>query len=353
MEETMNARQRVLGLLTRRPVDGPACFSGMGNVTTAGLERLECSFPSVHADAVKMADLAATSFELFGYESAVVPFDLCVEAEALGCAINTYQDVPQLLYPTIRAKAIPRTEDMADFQVAADFLERGRLPVVREALRRLRQGYGDRLAVGSYMLGPFTLAGQLVELDQLFLLSLSDRRLVEELLHKLTAAVIAVGLSYREAGADFLTVREMGAATDILSPRAFQSLIQPCLREVAASLPPPRVLHICGSTDKIVALMAECGFDAISVEPKNNVRASRELVPPETLIFGNLDAFKLLVHGTPAQVTQAVEEALEAGVDAVWPSCDIWPEAKVENLDAMVAATRQRGAELWWRNHGS
>ena len=36
------------------------------------------------ADAKIMADLAATTPKLFGYDCAVVPFDLCIEAEALG-----------------------------------------------------------------------------------------------------------------------------------------------------------------------------------------------------------------------------------------------------------------------------
>lgn len=321
----------------------------MGNATTAGLAKLGIRFADVHRDATKMADLAASSVDLFGYEAAVVPFDLCVEAEALGCEMNAYNDVATLLYPTIKQKAIHSPEDLRNFEVPQDLLERGRVPVVREALRQLRNSIGGHAAIGTYVLGPFTLAGQLMELDQLFVMSLSDRPLIQGFLQKLTTVIVDLATSFREAGADFVTVREMGAATDILNPRDFQSLIQPLLVDIAARLAPPRILHICGSTNKIVGMMAECGYDAISVEPKNDLRATRATIGPEVLVFGNLDAYKMLVQSTPDQVEEAVREALAAGVDAIWPSCDIWPEAKLENLQAMVESTRQLGTQLWQR----
>jgi hypothetical protein len=53
-----------------------------------------------------MAEAAATSYNLLGIECGVVPFDLCVEAEAMGCEINVYAHSEDLLYPTIKKKLI-------------------------------------------------------------------------------------------------------------------------------------------------------------------------------------------------------------------------------------------------------
>ena len=50
-----------------------------------------------------------------------------------------------------------------------------------------------------------------------------------------------------------------------------------------------------------------------------------------------------LVEGTPDDVDTAVREAIEAGVNAIWPSCDIWPTAPRENMEAMMAAARKYG----------
>ncbi len=346
----LSARERVLEQLAGRPVDRPTCYSGMGNATTAGLEKLGLRFAEVHGDPAKMAALAASSVELFGYEAAVAPFDLCVEAEALGCRMNTYESLDALLYPTIKEKAIKSQEEISRFAVPSDLRQRGRIPIIREALRQLRAGVGREAAVGTYLLGPFTLAGQLMELDQLFMLSLGERELIRGLLRKLTPVVVELAEDFLQAGADFITIREMGAASDILSPRAFQDLVQPLLQEIASRISGPKILHICGQTDKIVEMMAGCGYDALSVEQKNDVSATRTKIGSGPLVFGNLDAFNLLVKGSPGQVREAVQAALDAGVDSIWPGCDIWPEAKLENLQAMVETTNSEGAGRWHRN---
>jgi len=44
-----------------------------------------------------------------------------------------------------------------------------------------------------------------------------------------------------------------------------------------------------------------------------------------------------------------VLQSLDLGVDAVWPGCDIWPDAPVENLKAMVDAVKEYGASHWVR----
>ncbi len=346
----MKNRDRVLEQLAGHQVDRPTCYSGMGNATTAGLEKLGLRFAEVHRDPAKMAALAASSVELFGYDAAVAPFDLCVEAEALGCLMNTYESLDALLYPTIKEKTIKSNEEISQFKVPADLRQRGRIPIIREALRQLRAGVGQQAAVGTYLLGPFTLAGQLMELDQLFMLSLGEPNLIQGLLRKLTPVIVELAEDFLQAGADFVTIREMGAASDILSPRAFQNLVQPLLQEVAAQISGPKILHICGQTDKIIEMMADCGYDALSVEQKNNVSATRSKLGSSPQIFGNLDAFNLLVKGSVTQVREAVQAALDAGVDSIWPGCDIWPEAKLENLQAMVETNLSEGASRWHRN---
>jgi [methyl-Co(III) methanol-specific corrinoid protein]:coenzyme M methyltransferase len=54
-----------------------------------------------------------------------------------------------------------------------------------------------------------------------------------------------------------------------------------------------------------------------------------------TLLFGNIDPVAVLANGTEAQVRDAVSSAISAGVDAVWPGCDLYPSTPLENLRAM------------------
>ncbi len=90
MAASLTSRERVLKLFRREEIDYIPVFSGIGNITVHGLEKYGWRFAEIHTDARKMADMAASTFQLFGFECAVVPFDMGVEAEALGCEINYY-----------------------------------------------------------------------------------------------------------------------------------------------------------------------------------------------------------------------------------------------------------------------
>lgn len=340
MNQTMvSSRERVLKLFEGHEVDRPPCFSGMGNITTAGLRSLNYKFSTVHLDSKKMADAAATTYKYFGFECGVVPFDLCVEAEALGCEINVYAHSEDILYPTIRKKII-HNEDEMDLRIPDELNKRGRIPLVAEAIGLLKKDIGNDVAIGSYVLGPFTLAGQIMELNELLKLSFKKPDKVGKLLDILTEAIIIVAREYEKAGADYITVREMGATSDVLSPRVFKTLILPYLKRVFKELTVPSVIHICGKTNDIAPFMLESGARAISVDQKNDVAETRKKLGSEALIFGNYDPYNVLVAGTPDRVRDTIKRCIDDGVSAVWPGCDIWPTVPEENFRAMMETVR-------------
>jgi [methyl-Co(III) methanol-specific corrinoid protein]:coenzyme M methyltransferase len=332
---TMNSRQRVMKLFAGEPVDRVPCFSGMGNVTTEGLKSLGYKFAAVHLDAKMMAESAASTYKLFGFECGVVPFDLCVEAEALGCQINVYAHSEDLLYPTIKEKII-HNEDEMEISVPGDLVKRGRVPMMKEAIRLLKKDVGGEVPVGTYVLGPFTLAGQIMELNDLLKLSFKKPDKVGRLLDVLAGVILQVAKEYEEAGVDYITVREMGATSDVLSPRVFKNLIQPYLKKIFGELKASTVLHICGKTNDIAAFMLESGCDAISVDQKNDLAETRKKLGRDALIFGNYDPYNVLVTGDVEKVCSTIRKCVDDGASAVWPGCDIWPTVPPENMKAMM-----------------
>lgn len=339
MTTSLNSRERVLSLFRKEKIDRIPVFSGMGNITVHGLERYGWRFQEIHVDGRKMADVAASTFQLFGFECAVVPFDMGVEAEALGCEVNYYAEHTDIVYPTISKKLASKVEEL-DIQVPPDLEKAGRIPVVIEAIHRLKEEVGDQVAVGAWVLGPFTLVGQLVELDSLWKMTIKKPELVNSMLDIADKLLISLAGIYRKAGADYLTVREMGATESVLSPQIFTSLIQPHLERIFAAIDSPKVLHICGKTNNIVEQMARCGADAISVDEKNRLAESRETVGGNTILLGNVDPYNVLVMGKPEEITDTVKKAIASGVNGIWPGCDIWPTVPRQNMEAMVAATR-------------
>jgi [methyl-Co(III) methanol-specific corrinoid protein]:coenzyme M methyltransferase len=335
MIDTMTSRERVLKLFAGEEIDRPPCFSGMGNVTAEGLKKFGYKFAAVHSDAKMMSDSAASSYKLFGFECGVVPFDLCVEAEALGCEINVYSHLEDILYPTIKTKLI-NNEDEMDIDLQNDLIKRGRIPMMKEVIGRLKEDIGKDVAIGAHVLGPFTLAGQIMELNSLLKLSFKKPDKVGHLLEMLAFAIAIIANEYEAAGADYITVREMGATSDVLSPRVFKSLILPYLKTIFDKLSHYKVLHICGKTNDIAVFMMESGADAISVDQKNDIAETRKKIGDSALLFGNYDPYNILVSGTPEQVREAIKGCMDNGVSAVWPGCDIWPTVPPENFQAMM-----------------
>jgi [methyl-Co(III) methanol-specific corrinoid protein]:coenzyme M methyltransferase len=340
----MNSRERVIKLFKGEQIDRVPCFSGMGNVTEEGINKLGYRFADIHLDAKMMADTAASTYKLFGFESGVVPVDLCVEAEALGCVINVYPHAEGILYPTIKEKLI-HNEDEMDVKIPADLAESGRIPLLREAIKLLKEDIGNEVAIGSYVLGPFTLGGQIMELNDLLKLSFKKADKVAKLLDIMADAIIIVAKEYEKAGVDFVTVREMGATSDVLSPRVFKSLILPPLQKIMKELKSYSVLHICGKTNDIVTSMVDAGPTAISVEQKNDVAESRKKLGKDALIFGNYDPYNVLVSGDEELVRTTVRKCIEDGVSAVWPGCDIWPTVPPKNMIAMMDEVKKYGGK--------
>jgi [methyl-Co(III) methanol-specific corrinoid protein]:coenzyme M methyltransferase len=217
------------------------------------------------------------------------------------------------------------------------------MPVVSQAISTLKGQIGSTHAIGTWILGPFTLAGQLVELDVLMKMSLKEKDKVESLLDRLVDLIIDLGRHYREIGADYVNLREMGTGADILSPRLFKMMVQPRLKKIFDAWESPRILHICGSTDLIVELMNECGAEAISVDHKNTVADTRAKIGEDVLLLGDYDGFTLPKEATVEEIRAAIHQCVNSGVDAVWPGCDIWPDIKTENLKAINESIRTLG----------
>ncbi|MFQ5801076.1 MAG: MtaA/CmuA family methyltransferase [Candidatus Hydrothermarchaeales archaeon] len=337
----MDSKDRVLETLSGEKPDRVPCFSGMGNVTIHGMEEHGIRFAEAHRNAKKMATLAASTYKLFGFESAVVPFDLGIEAEALGCEMNFYDDGSRrILYPTVKTKILKFGEEL---NIPDNLGERGRVPLLKEAITLLKEDVSGEVAVGTYVLGPYTLAGQVMDLNELLKNSFKNPAEVDKILRKLSEVITIIAQHLKDAGADYITVREMGAPADVISPQMFSSMVLGPLSDTIKKIEGPTILHICGNTNPIAQLMYEAGANAIAVDQKNDVKSTRERLGDDAVILGNIDPYNVLVKGSTKDVEDAVRTVIKAGVNGVVPGCDIWPEVPKENMRVLVESAKRYG----------
>jgi [methyl-Co(III) methanol-specific corrinoid protein]:coenzyme M methyltransferase len=335
----LTGKERVLKMFKKEPLDRMPCFSGQGTVTVQAIEKMETQFAKIHNDAELMAGAALISARMWGLDGLVIPYDMAIVAEAMGRGVSLYDSAEGIIYPTVPNK----WKDLDEIDIPENYMSQGRMPVVDKAFEILKNEAPD-LAVGAWVLGPFTLAGQIMELDILLKGLKKKKDQIEAFLGQVTQVTIDLCKHYESLGVDFISVREMGSGTDLLSPRMWKTLIQPNLTKLFDAISIPSVNHICGSTDMIIEMMNECGADALSVDQKNDVVETRKKLGDDVLIFGNFDPYGTLTTLEDiSEVENVIKQCVDNGVDAVWPGCDIWPDVKQENMEAYVRTVKEYG----------
>ncbi len=339
--------ERVQRFFDHEPLDRMPFFTGMGMVLLPAIKKLGYNFPTVHRNPEKMALAGIESARMFNLDSVVIPYDMCMESEALGNEISLYEDSEDILYPTIPNKNWTELDQVEITQDDIDnVMDKYPLNILPEAIKIVKKE-APELAVGAWQLGPFTQCGQTIELDKVLKGVFKQKELVEDILDKFSDIIINIGKALQEAGADFITLREPGVAADLLSPRTFKELIQPRLTRIMSEWKPPKVLHICGSTDPLVEMIwqvvQDAGGQAVSFDIKNNLLETRKKLGNDALIVGNFDVFKLpcAEETTVEETIEGIKENIDGLVDAVWPGCDLWPDIKEDNFRAIEKTARE------------
>ena len=115
---------------------------------------------------------------------------------------------------------------MDEVVIPENIVECGRLPLLPKAIEIIKKE-APELPIGCWQLGPFTQAGQILELDLILKGVFKQKEKVEALLDKPTDMIIKIGQWMQASGCDYITLREPGVAADLLSPRTFKEFIKP------------------------------------------------------------------------------------------------------------------------------
>ncbi|MBW2539751.1 MAG: methyltransferase [Deltaproteobacteria bacterium] len=337
----LTPKERVMGLLKREPIDTMPIFSGLSMLVKPALDEAGYGFSSIHTDHERMAWAAIRSSKMMEFDCIVVPFDITMQSEALGNRVNFYENTSDIVFPTIPEKI---WKSLDEVEVPEDILERGRHYLVARAIEMIKNE-APEYPLGVWLRGPFTQLGQILELEVVLKAAFKQKEKIVEVLDKLTAMAIRIGKAWQDAGADYITLSEPGSNAEILPPRMFSQLVQPRLTRILDSWESPKILHISGATDSLVEMMNQCGADAIGVDIKNNLKETRAKIGPDVLLFGNFDVYELPCRAETSvdQAVDAIRENIDAGVDGVWPGSDLWPDVKLENMQAIVKTVHEYG----------
>lgn len=325
-------RENILSLLSGQKIEKAPAFSGLIHVTVEGLEREGLIWHEVHRDARKMARAAASTFKLSGMPSATLPLDLCAPAEALGAELNFYED-GRLQFPQVRKVVFESTREIE--KATSGKWKSGRIGMICEAIGLVKEEIGRDVVISGLIPGPYTLLLYLCNLPNMVREMKKEPQTVLDALFQISSFLAEIGKAYREAGADFITIHDMGGSAGFVGPSVYEQFVFPAEKDLIEKLPKPRVLSVCGRMDKALPWLAQVSAEAISLDQLTDLKSAREGLKHMHL-FGNLDPVTVLYRGDEAQITEAVRGAREAGVDAVWPGCDLVIQTPIENIRRLL-----------------
>ena len=223
------------------------------------------------------------------------------------------------------------------------------MPEMLKALAMLRHELGEEVAVIGCVLGPFTLATQLLGLENTLYLAMDDPSRLEHLMDFATEVVIRFGRAQLQAGAHLPVVFDPSASPAVIPPSFFREFELPRLQRVFQALSEAGAaanwLHIAGPVAPILPYYAKAGVHIANFDYMVSAAEAGNRLPA-TCFDGNIKSL-LFVEGTPAEVEAEAVNLLRAFRDRrgfiLSSGCEIPPEAKPENVAALVKAPGGQG----------
>jgi len=321
-----------------------------------------------YRDPERMAAAQAAAAELFGHDAGMVPWGcLTVEAEAFGCRIEVLEDY----YPRVVERPLEGTPDLARLR-EPDPASSGRMPLVLEALTRLRSRCGDDLFVSAMVVSPFLVAAELRGMSDLLMDFNRDPAFAAALLERVTEGTERYLEAILRTGAcDAVLFENAGACRELLGPHHVAQYVMPYHRRLLATLrrEAPGVFsieHNCSDTpyfDEILALdidavsfahgdvraiRAEREWNCLSMHARPNACVERFCLHPRGAArpiawIGNVDHAEILLRASADQVYREARACIESARSAPFAlstGCEIPFKAPLENIRALARAAQ-------------
>jgi uroporphyrinogen decarboxylase len=290
-----------------------------------------------------LAECQIGTMESYGYDATFAVMDVNVEAEALG-ATMVYREKN---YPYIRDPFLGPGKDVAGLELP-DPQRDGRMPEVLEALKIMSRDLDGKTLVTSALLGPFTLACQLLGTERALYLLADDREKFMKHIQFCTELAISYGKAQARAGSQVPIIFDPAASPAVMPPSLFKEIEVPVLARVGKALLDAGAMgtwiHVAGPTAKILPLYREIGVGVANFDYQVSPEVACEALPG-TCLDGNVRSISFCLS-SPREIRAESEKLLAAfkqrGGFILSSGCEIPPEAKPDCVRALVDAALKR-----------
>lgn len=305
------------------------------------------SFPAVQQMGITVRQLVMDSglqakgmklmADTFDTAAAVGYMDLSVEAEAFGAEVH-YADQE---VPTVVGACVASLEDAEALSVPP--VGAGRTGICLEAVRKAAAMITDR-PVFAGVIGPFSLAGRLLDVSEALCDCYDEPELVHAVLEKATEFLTAFCRAYRDAGANGVILAEPLAG--LLSQELAEEFSAAYVRRIVEAVQNDTFLvvyHNCGnSVVRTMDTIVSNGCRLFHFGNAVDMEAVMPHIPGDCIAMGNVDPAAQFRRGTPESVYAATMDVMKRC--AAYPNflissgCDIPPQTAETNIRAFFQA---------------
>lgn len=258
--------------------------------------------------------------------------DLSVEAEAFGakCIHKPYE------IPTIVGQLISTQEEADALRVPE--LGEGRTGVAIEGIRKAKMIISDR-PVFANCCGPFSLAGRLMDVNEILLETLEDPDLVHTVLEKATEFILKYIKAFKAVGADGLIMAEPLAG--LLSGGLMQEFSTEYVKRIADEVQDKEFIimyHNCANgMERKTQETIDTGCKMFHYGDKTNMVKVLEQMPKDVMILGNISPSAVFKADSSLKMAKDTQNLLLRCMDhdnfMISSGCDIPADTTIENID--------------------
>lgn len=332
----MNSLDRIQATLSfGKPDRVPVIAQVFGHAAVLG----DVSLGAYVRDGELLARCQLNALSHYGYDAVFAFMDAGVETEAVGSRL-VYRDD---MYPYVERYAVADATEVDKFAVP-DPERSGRMPEVLRAAQILRRELRDEVLIVGSVMGPMTLAMQLMGPEKTLFLAIDEPDQFAGVLDFALEVAISFGLAQIEAGAHLPMVFDPSASPAVIPPQLFREFVLPRLKRLFSALKSggslANWLHIAGPAETIYPFYPEAGVDIANFDYCIDPLRARQILP-RTCLDGNIKPLSF-VEATPNDIARESAGLLELfsarGGFILSSGCEIPPESKSENVAAMVRA---------------
>ncbi|MBQ3404160.1 MAG: methylcobamide--CoM methyltransferase [Oscillospiraceae bacterium] len=332
----MTNKERLLAAASGQSVDRPPCICPGGMKNMVCVDAMDASgyyWPEAHSDAEQMAKLAMALGGGRGFENYGVPFDMTVEAEALGAVVYIGD---KLTEPHVVESPMTDISQWATLP-HIDF-NKGRIKATIDAIKIIKSKADDYPIIGN-LTGPFSVAGTMIEMAILLKEIRRHPDDVHGLMRHISGELAEFGQRMVDAGADLICLSEPSGTGEILGMRWFKDFSVQYINMVLDKIEGTRkIVHICGNMAPVYEALPDLHCDVFSFESKIAVSSIKPYLEGKA-VMGNVSTHAI---GTapPERVERLSNNAIKTGIDILAPACGIPSTTPLENVQAMVMAAK-------------